>query len=75
MLELPNQRGRHRKVGYGRTVIAKRPNPRAAFLNIPYDEQFADLYLAYIAALTAHGMTPRATLELPGGAVSTGSSN
>jgi len=26
------------------------------------------LYLAYIAALTAYGMTPRATLELPGGA-------
>jgi hypothetical protein len=26
------------------------------------------LYLAYIAALTAYGITPRATLELPGGA-------
>ena len=45
-----------------------RPNPRAAFLNIPYDEQFGDLFPAYIAALTAYGMTPRATLEIPGGA-------
>ena len=26
------------------------------------------MYLAYIAALTAYGVTPRATLELPGGA-------
>ena len=26
------------------------------------------MYLAYIAALTAYGMTPRATLEIPGGA-------
>jgi hypothetical protein len=51
-----------------RTAITKRPNPRAAFLNIPYDEQFGDLYLAYIASLTAYGMTPRATLEIPGGA-------
>lgn len=52
----------------GRTVIAKRPSTRAAFLNIPYDEQFGDLYIPYIAALTAHGITPRATLEIPGGA-------
>jgi len=42
-------------------------NDRTAFLNVPYDEPFGDLYLAYIAGITAFGLTPRATLELPGG--------
>lgn len=37
------------------------------FLNIPYDEQFRDLYLAYITGLTAFGFVPRATLEIPSG--------
>lgn len=50
------------------TVASKRPNHRAAFLNIPYDTEFVDLFLAYIAAIAAHGLTPRATLEIPGGA-------
>jgi len=39
-----------------------------AFLNIPYDLAFQNLYLAYIAGITAFGLTPRATLEIPGGA-------
>jgi len=39
-----------------------------AFLNIPYDPAFQNLYLAYIAGITAFGLTPRATLEIPGGA-------
>lgn len=39
-----------------------------AFLNIPYDEEFRDLYLAYIAGTVAFGLLPRATLEIPGGA-------
>jgi hypothetical protein len=55
-------------VEHGGAVIPSRPNSRAVFLNIPYDEQFGDLYVAYIAALAAHGMSPSATLELPGGA-------
>jgi hypothetical protein len=38
----------------------------SAFLNIPYDKQFENLYLAYIAGLTAFGLVPRATLEIPG---------
>jgi hypothetical protein len=38
-----------------------------AFLNVPYDAAFADLYLAYIAGVSAFGLTPRATLEVPGG--------
>lgn len=39
----------------------------SAFLNIPYDDAFQRLYLAYIAGITAFGLAPRATLEIPGG--------
>lgn len=39
----------------------------SAFLNVPYDAAFQHLYLAYIAGLAAKGLTPRATLEIPGG--------
>jgi hypothetical protein len=37
----------------------------SAFLNIPYDSAFENLYLAYIAGLSAFGLIPRATLEIP----------
>ena len=37
----------------------------SVFLNIPYDRQFENLYLAYIAGLSAFGLIPRATLEIP----------
>jgi len=39
----------------------------SVFLNVPYDHTFQHLYLAYIAGLAAKGLTPRATLEIPGG--------
>ncbi|MGC2111328.1 MAG: hypothetical protein WA655_17570 [Candidatus Korobacteraceae bacterium] len=39
----------------------------AVFLNLPYDSTFQPLFLAYIAGVTAFGLTPRATLEIPGG--------
>jgi hypothetical protein len=35
------------------------------FLNVPFDEQYAPLYVALIAALTAFGRTPRTVLEIP----------
>lgn len=38
------------------------------FLNIPYDTRFQNLYLAYICGVSAFGLVPRATLEVPGGA-------
>ncbi len=41
---------------------------RSAFLNIPYDDPFQGLYLAYIAGITAFGLVPRAALTIPGGA-------
>ena len=48
------------------------PVPRSsrdasAFLNIPYDARYGRLYLAFIAGLSAYGLAPRATLEIPGG--------
>ncbi len=42
-------------------------NEFSVFLNIPYDAQFENLYLAYIAAVSAFGLSPRATIEIPGG--------
>lgn len=39
----------------------------AVFLNIPYDERFRALYLAYIAGLVHLGLEPRVTLGLPSG--------
>ena len=36
-------------------------------MNIPYDEAFRRLYLAYIVGLTHIGLEPRATLGIPGG--------
>ncbi len=42
-------------------------SPYSVFLNIPYDSRFESLYLAYIAAISAFGLVPRATLEIPGG--------
>jgi hypothetical protein len=38
----------------------------AVFLNIPYDRQFTRLYLAYITALSAISLVPRATLGITG---------
>jgi hypothetical protein len=37
----------------------------SVFLNIPYDAAFENLLLAYIAAISAFGFAPRATLGIP----------
>jgi hypothetical protein len=39
----------------------------SAFLNIPYDDQYSNLYFAFIAGLCAFGLEPRATLEIASG--------
>ena len=39
----------------------------AVFINIPYDQEFERLYLAYIVGLSTLGLEPRATLGIPGG--------
>ena len=45
---------------------SRRP-PADVFLNIPYDDKFQNLCLAYICGISALGFVPRATLEIPGG--------
>jgi hypothetical protein len=39
----------------------------SAFLNIPYDNQYSNLYLAFTGGLCAFGLEPRATLEIASG--------
>lgn len=43
----------------------RRRSERSVFLNVPYDSAFENLYLAYIAGLSAFGLIPHATLEIP----------
>lgn len=38
---------------------------QSVFLNIPYDEQFENLYLAYIVGVTQLGLAVKATLGVP----------
>jgi hypothetical protein len=49
-----------------RTRPPERSGP-AVFLNIPYDDKFRRLYVAYIAGLIHLGLDPRATIEIPNG--------
>jgi|SRR5712692_5255710 len=37
-----------------------------AFLNIPFDNQYESLYLAFIAGLSGFGLTPQTVLQIPG---------
>jgi hypothetical protein len=43
-----------------------RAEQESAFLNIPYDQRYEGLYLAFMAGLCAFGLRPRATIEIPG---------
>lgn len=52
-----------------RTAVRARPPKllnNTVFLNVPYDEKFRRLYLAYITGLVHLGLQPRVTLEIPG---------
>lgn len=51
-------------------AVRARPPERLAntvFLNIPYDDKFRRLYLAYITGLVHLGLDPHATIEIPSG--------
>jgi hypothetical protein len=43
------------------------PNAVDVYLNLPYDADFAELLLVYIAGVVVHGLRPRAALEITGG--------
>ncbi|MGA9671685.1 MAG: hypothetical protein WBQ94_20915 [Terracidiphilus sp.] len=43
------------------------PDPKGVFLNVPYDEEFSSLYVAYIVGLCQLGLIPHLASEIPGG--------
>lgn len=43
------------------------PDPKGVFLNVPYDEEFSSLYVAYIVGLIQLGLVPHLASEIPGG--------
>ena len=43
------------------------PDPNGVFLNIPYDEEFRSLYIAYIVGLCQLDLVPHLASEIPGG--------
>ncbi len=45
--------------------MPKRARRKSVFLNIPYDDEFEDLYLGYIVGLTQLGLTVNAALAIP----------
>lgn len=45
--------------------MASRKRIESVFLNIPYDNEFEDLYVAYIVGLTQLGLRVNATLAVP----------
>jgi hypothetical protein len=42
-------------------------DPNSVFLNIPYDEEFRGLYIAYIVGLYQLNLVPHLASEIPGG--------
>jgi hypothetical protein len=50
----------------GQDLAAVRGERPLAFLNIPFDQPFESLYLAYIAGLSGFGLVPQAVLQVPG---------
>ena len=43
------------------------PDPNGVFLNVPYDEEFRSLYVAYIVGLYQLDLVPHLASEIPGG--------
>lgn len=55
------------KLGKGRKVPQPPVNPNGVFLNIPYDQEFQRLYLAYITGIYQLGLIPFVASGIPGG--------
>jgi hypothetical protein len=47
-------------------MASSRTEKYAVFLNLPYDDSFTDLYLAYIVAVSSFGLVPHATVGIAG---------
>ncbi len=62
--------GEHLAEGERKRIVptrAPKVSRKSVFLNIPYDEKFRRLYVAYISGLAHFGLRPHAALEVPGG--------
>lgn len=66
MAKLRRKRNPARRGKRGKSARKQNP-PIDVFLNLPYDQKFENLYLAYICGAQALGMDPRVTLEISGG--------
>ena len=67
MRKRPASRGRRENSSRLRSPKKRsRDGRKTAFLNVPYDKRFENLYLAFIAGLCGFGLFPRATVELVG---------
>jgi hypothetical protein len=62
---MPERRARQERHTSARSR-GPRSDVKAVFLNIPYDEKFKKLYLAYIVGVSALGLVPYATLGISG---------
>jgi hypothetical protein len=62
---MPARRAR-RQGRTGSRLKKPQSDAEAVFLNIPYDNKFKNLYLAYIVGVSALGLVPYATLGIPG---------
>ena len=51
--------------GNARARVPRSGGIESVFLNIPYDDAFENLYLAYIVGLTQLGLRINATLAIP----------
>ena len=40
-------------------------NPPVAFINLPYAKRYEKVYLAFVAGLSGHGLTPAAAVRDP----------
>ncbi|MGH9366220.1 MAG: hypothetical protein ACRD3M_00925 [Thermoanaerobaculia bacterium] len=45
---------------------SRRPRKPKAFINLPYHPSYTELFVAYIAGLSAHGMLPTIAPDIPG---------
>ena len=43
------------------------PDPKGVFLNVPYDQEFRSIYVAYLAGLCQLDLVPHIASEIPGG--------
>jgi hypothetical protein len=46
-------------------VTTNQPEPRNAFINVPYAKRYERVYLAFIAGIVGHGLVPTAAVHDP----------